>query len=60
MCGLKKNEQMKYIYAFQNSSLFSLHGGKIFIPDCLELVKQAAFYRKQSAKAAAANASSGI
>jgi len=60
MCGLKKNEQMKYIYAFQNSSLFSLHGGKIFIPDCLELVKQAAFYRKQSAKAAAANASASI
>ena len=57
MCGLKMKEQMRYIYAFQNSSLFSLNGGKIFIPDCLELVKQAAFYRKQIAKAGDSNTS---
>lgn len=56
MCGIKNNERLKYIYAFQNSSLFTVRGGKIFIPDCLELIKQAAFYRKQSAKLAAAAA----
>ncbi|MBQ0050766.1 MAG: cyclic nucleotide-binding domain-containing protein [Treponema sp.] len=50
MCGLKKQDQMRHIYSFQNSSLIKINGGKIFIPDCLELVKQAAFYRKQIAK----------
>lgn len=50
MCGLKKDEKAKYIYSFENSSLFSIRDGKIYIPDCLEVIKQAAFYRKQNAK----------
>lgn len=58
MCGLKKEEKMKYIYSFQNSSLFSIRNGKIYIPDCLEVIKQAAFYRKQNAKAMAAEENS--
>lgn len=57
MCGFKQEERRKYIYSFQNSCLFSIHNGKIFIPDCLELIKQAAFYRKQSAKMAASEKS---
>lgn len=58
MCGLKKEEQMRYIYQFQNSSLFRIRNGKIFIPDCLELIKQAAFYRKQNSKVMAAEENS--
>ncbi len=52
MCGLTKNEQAKALCSFSNSPLIKLMAGKIFIPDCLELVKQAAFYRKQVAKTA--------
>ncbi|MCR4821991.1 MAG: cyclic nucleotide-binding domain-containing protein [Treponema sp.] len=52
MCGLTKTEQAQSLYSFTNSPLVKLIKGKIFIPDCSELVKQAAFYRKQAARAA--------
>lgn len=52
MCGLTKQEQAAALYPFTNTPLVKLIKGKIFIPDCSELVKQAAFYRKQAAKAA--------
>ncbi|WP_407425112.1 Crp/Fnr family transcriptional regulator [Treponema sp.] len=51
MCGFTKDEQARAIYDFTHSPLIKLEKGKIFIPDCLELLKQAAFYRKQVAKA---------
>ncbi|MBQ9283159.1 MAG: cyclic nucleotide-binding domain-containing protein [Treponema sp.] len=47
MCGLSKNEQARCLYSFMNSPLIKIEKGKIFIPDCLELLKQAEFYRKQ-------------
>lgn len=56
MCGLRKEDNWRAISLFQNSSLLSIRGGKILIPDCLELIKQAAFYRKQNAKLHAAAA----
>lgn len=59
MCGLKQEEREKYISLFENSSLFNIRNGKIYIPDCLEVIKQAAFYRKQSAKAMEAENQSG-
>ena len=55
MCGFKKTEQAKALYAFSSSPLIRIMGGKIFIPDCLELVKQAAFYRKQIVKTTSGN-----
>ena len=53
MCGLTKQEQARSLYSFSSSSLVKLEKGKIFIPDCSELVKQAAFYRKQAARSLA-------
>ncbi len=53
MCGLTKQEQARSLYSFSSSSLVKLEKGKVFIPDCSELVKQAAFYRKQAARSLA-------
>ncbi len=50
MCGFPKNDKAKAILAFQSCRIVKIVGGKIFIPDCLELVKQAAFYRKQASR----------
>lgn len=47
MCGLSKNDQARCLYNFMNSPIVKIEKGKIFIPDCLELLKQAEFYRKQ-------------
>lgn len=55
MCGFKKEELAKAMYSFTNSPLIKIVEGKIFIPDCLELVKQAAFYRKQVVKSNSGN-----
>ena len=50
MCGLTTQEKNLWIYKFQSSPLLKIVKGKIYIPDCLELIKQADFYRKQAVK----------
>ena len=47
MCGLSKSEQARCLYNFMNSPLVRIEKGRVLIPDCLELLKQAEFYRKQ-------------
>ena len=51
MCGFSQDEQARALRDFMNSPLIKFEKGKIFIPDCLELLKQAAFYRKQVSRA---------
>lgn len=50
MCGLKKGDRERHLYNFMNSSLIRIVNGTIFVPDCLELIKQSEFYRKQIAR----------
>lgn len=50
MCGLTKQEQALNGYRFQTDSHIKLVNGKILVPDCLELIKQSAFLRKQTGK----------
>lgn len=47
MCGLSKNDQARCLTRFMMSPVIKIEKGKILIPDCLELMKQADFYRKQ-------------
>ena len=47
MCGLSKNDQARALPGFIMSPLVRIEKGRIFIPDCLELLKQAEFYRNQ-------------
>ena len=46
MCGIPQNQQAAGLYKLQTDPHIKLIHGKILVPDCLELVKQAAFYRK--------------
>ena len=48
MCGLASQYQAKAIYDLQNYDQIRIEDGKIFIKDVGELMKQAAFYRKQN------------
>ena len=48
MCGLPSQLQAKAIYDMEQSDNIKINEGKIFIKDLLELMKQAAFYRKQN------------
>ena len=48
MCGLAAQYQAKAIYDLQNYDQIRIEDGKIFIKDVGELMKQAAFYRKQN------------
>ena len=48
MCGLPQEAQHKAIFDFSSSAHIKLVDNKIYIKDVPELVKQAAFYRKQS------------
>ena len=48
MCGLASQYQAKAIYDLQNYEYVRIENGKIFIKDAGELMKQAAFYRKQN------------
>ena len=48
MCGLPQEAQHKAIFDFSASAHIKLVDNKIYIKDVPELVKQAAFYRKQS------------
>lgn len=51
MCGIPNEMQPRVIYDFTTSSLVKVDNGKIVIKDVPELVKQAAFYRKQKQEA---------
>ena len=48
MCGLPQEAQHKAIFDFSSSAHVKIVDSKIYIKDVPELVKQAAFYRKQS------------
>ena len=48
MCGLTQQEQKLNLYSFMSDPHIKIVQDKIFVPDCLELIKQAAFFRKQS------------
>lgn len=48
MCGLPSQFQAKAIYDLENYDQIRIENGKIFIKDASELMKQAAFYRKQN------------
>ena len=48
MCGLPKEQQAESLIRLQSDSHVRFINGKILVPDCRELVKQAAFYRKQN------------
>lgn len=48
MCGIPQDQQPRAIYMFQQDQRFRIVNGKIFIKDIQELLKQAAFYRKQN------------
>ncbi len=50
MCGLTQQEQALYLHKFMMDPHVKLVENKILVPDCLEIVKQAAFYRKQCRK----------
>ena len=50
MCGISKNNQAQCLSKFCMSQVIKLEKGKILIPDTLELIKQAEFYRKQLAR----------
>lgn len=47
MCGIPLKNQPAAIYQFQQEKIIKMVQSKIFIKDCLELSKQAAFFRKQ-------------
>jgi len=48
MCGIPKELQAEGLYKLESDSHIKIINDKIMVPDCLELVKQAAFYRKQN------------
>ena len=50
MCGIPQAQQAAAAYQFQQDDHIKIQNGKIFVPNCVELAKQAAFYRKQKAK----------
>ena len=50
MCGLPSSLHPKAIYDFQQLSNYRVENGKIFVKDVQELIKQAAFYRKNNQK----------
>ena len=48
MCGLASQYQAKAIYDFEQYDQIRIENGKIFIKDAQEVMKAAAFYRKQN------------
>ena len=48
MCGLASQYQAKAIYDLENYDQIRIENGKIFIKDAGEVMKAAAFYRKQN------------
>ncbi len=49
MCGIPQYKQAEYYYQFAHEANISLIRSKIYIRDCNELIRQAAFYRKKKA-----------
>lgn len=47
LCGIPAEKQSIAIVQLQSEKIIKISGGKIFISDCQELSKQAAFYRKE-------------
>ena len=48
MCGIPLKLHSMTFVQFENEKSARLTGDKIYVPDCVELLKQAAFYRKVS------------
>ena len=48
MCGIPLKLHSMTFVQFENEKSARLIGDKIYVPDCVELLKQAAFYRKVS------------
>lgn len=48
MCGLPQDAQARAIYGLQSQANVKIINGKIFVKDLQELLKEAAFYRKQN------------
>ena len=47
LCGIPAEKQSIAIVQLQSEKIIKVLGGKIFISDCQELLKLAAFYRKE-------------
>ena len=47
MCGLSKTDQARCLPDFMRNRTIKVEKGKIFVPDCLELYKEASFQMKQ-------------
>ncbi|MCF0241426.1 MAG: Crp/Fnr family transcriptional regulator [Treponema sp.] len=47
MCGIAQELQSKAIYDFSHMSVIKLNDNKIYVKDCFEVTKQAAFFKKQ-------------
>ncbi len=52
MCAIPENQQPFVKYQLQSEPSLKFAEGKILVPDCNELIKQAAFYRKKCGKGA--------
>lgn len=50
MCGIPQERHADALYKFQTAPYIKLVKGRILIPDCMEVVKQSDFYRKQQSK----------
>ena len=48
MCGIASQNQAKAIYDFEQYDQIRIENGKVFIKDAAEVMKAAAFYRKQN------------
>ena len=46
MCTIPANQEASVLYQLSTDKTLKIIGGKIYIPDCLEILKQAAFFRK--------------
>lgn len=50
MCGIPHEKKAEVLYSFQSVPYIKLMNARILVPDCLEVIKQADFYRKQKSK----------
>lgn len=55
MCVIPEKLKPSIIYQIQSEASIRENNGKIFIPNCQELLKQASFFRKKNAKEMQAN-----
>lgn len=49
MCAIPPNEQYTTLDLFEREQRVRVIRNKLFVPDCLEIIKHAAYYRKQKA-----------